>query len=132
MYVYISTFEYVFVVCERTPVGGGVVYVLNSSAPPFYNSLFNFLQISSSAIRTRLVSSDVQEDSDSDDAEALIIEINEEDPRKRFQELDIRSCLQFLLELYEQWLSPFVIPKTPLMLKTEAVKSVGGFLYDHS
>lgn len=70
------------------------------------------------------MSSDVQEDSDSDDAEALIIEINEEDPRKRFQELDIRSCLQFLLELFEQWLSPFVIPKTPLMLKTEAVKSV--------
>ena len=83
-----------------------------------------FLQISSSAIRTRLVSSDVQEDSDSDDAEALIIEINEEDPRKRFQELDIRSCLQFLLELFEQWLSPFVIPKTPLMLKIEAVRSV--------
>ena len=89
-----------------------------------HNLFINFLQISSSAIRTRLVSSDVQEDSDSDDAEALIIEINEEDPRKRFQELDIRSCLQFLIELFEQWLSPFVIPKTPLMLKTEAVKSV--------
>ena len=70
------------------------------------------------------MSSDVQEDSDSDDSEALIIQINEEDPRKRFQELDIRSCLQFLLELFEQWLSPFVVPKTPLMLKTEAVKSV--------
>eukprot|EP00795_Rhopilema_esculentum_P012136 gene12136-2740_t len=81
-------------------------------------------QISASAIRTRLVSSDVQEDSDSDDSEALIIQINEEDPRKRFQELDIRSCLQFLLELFEQWLSPFVVPKTPLMLKTEAVKSL--------
>ena len=85
--------------------------------------MFQF-QISASAIRTRLVSSDVQEDSDSDDSEALIIQINEEDPRKRFQELDIRSCLQFLLELFEQWLSPFVVPKTPLMLKTEAVKSV--------
>eukprot|EP00794_Sanderia_malayensis_P005415 gene5415-6091_t len=81
-------------------------------------------QISASTIRTRLVSSNVQEDSDSDDSEALIIQLNEEDPRKKFEELDIRSCLQFLLELFEQWLSPFINLKTPLMLKTEAVKSL--------
>lgn len=38
--------------------------------------------------------------------------------------LDINSCLQFLLELYGQWLSPTASPKPPLMLRNEIVKSV--------
>ncbi|XP_061171379.1 huntingtin-like isoform X1 [Saccostrea echinata] len=38
--------------------------------------------------------------------------------------LDIHSCLQFLLELYGQWLSPNSILKPPLMLKNEVVKSL--------
>ncbi|XP_064630020.1 huntingtin-like [Lineus longissimus] len=38
--------------------------------------------------------------------------------------LDVHSCLQFLLELYSQWLSPGANPKTPLMQLNETVKSV--------
>nr|XP_022340193.1 huntingtin-like isoform X2 [Crassostrea virginica] len=38
--------------------------------------------------------------------------------------LDIHSCLQFLLEMYGQWLSPNSILKPPLMLKNEVVKSL--------
>lgn len=97
-----------------------------------------FSQISAAAIRTRLVTSDVQEDTDSDDSDSLIIKVKEKSPitapsfgslmYRKLEELDIRSCLQFLLELFEQWLSPFVNPRTPLLLKMEAVKSVSCFL----
>nr|XP_006822985.1 PREDICTED: huntingtin [Saccoglossus kowalevskii] len=38
--------------------------------------------------------------------------------------LDVHSCLMFLLELYGQWMSQNVTPKTPLMLLCETVKSV--------
>jgi huntingtin len=41
--------------------------------------------------------------------------------------LDVHSCLQFLLELYSQWLSPGANPKTPLMQLNETVKSVRNF-----
>lgn len=82
------------------------------------------------------MTSDVQEDTDSDDSDSLIIQVNKEKiptpstssdvstSYRKLEELDIRSCLQFLLELYEQWLSMYPVPKTPLMLKMEAVKSV--------
>ena len=102
----------------------------------FIQISFVFYQISASAIRTRLVTSDVQEDTDSDDSDSLIIQVNKEKiptpstssdvstSYRKLEELDIRSCLQFLLELYEQWLSMYPVPKTPLMLKMEAVKSV--------
>lgn len=42
--------------------------------------------------------------------------------------LDINSCLQFLLELYGQLLSPTANPKTPLMQLNETIKSVS-FLF---
>ena len=82
------------------------------------------------------MTSDVQEDTDSDDSDSLIIKVNKEKiptpstsseistSYRKLEELDIRSCLQFLLELYEQWLSLYAVPKTPLMLKMEAIKSV--------
>ncbi|KAL3864910.1 hypothetical protein ACJMK2_006556 [Sinanodonta woodiana] len=38
--------------------------------------------------------------------------------------LDVHSCLQFLLDLYGQWLPPGASPKPPLMLLNEIVKSV--------
>ena len=38
--------------------------------------------------------------------------------------IDINSCLQFLLDLYGQWLSPSASPKPPLMLRNEVIKSV--------
>jgi hypothetical protein len=42
--------------------------------------------------------------------------------------IDVRSCVQFLMELFEQWVSPYTQPKTPLMLLTQSVKSVS-FVY---
>ena len=44
--------------------------------------------------------------------------------------LDIHSCLQFLLELYGQWLSPNAKPRPPPMLVNAVVKSVSLFSYD--
>ena len=38
--------------------------------------------------------------------------------------IDINSCLQFLLDLYGQWLSGSACPKPPLMLRNEVIKSV--------
>ncbi|KAK3589444.1 hypothetical protein CHS0354_020780 [Potamilus streckersoni] len=38
--------------------------------------------------------------------------------------LDVHSCLQFLLDLYGQWLPPGASPRPPLMLLNEIVKSV--------
>ena len=39
--------------------------------------------------------------------------------------LDIHSCLQFLLDLYGQVLSPLVTPRTPLMQLNATIRSVG-------
>lgn len=54
-----------------------------------------------------------------------LISIDKRERTVSLSGLDIHSCLQFLLELYGQWLSPNSILKPPLMLKTEVVKSVG-------
>jgi len=63
-----------------------------------------------------------QEYPDSDDDAAVVVTM----PRMpKPEKLDIRSCLQFLLELFEQWMSPYVQPRTPLMLLSEATKAVG-------
>ncbi|XP_071947754.1 huntingtin-like isoform X2 [Antedon mediterranea] len=45
-------------------------------------------------------------------------------PMKLPGNLDVHSCLMFLLELFGQWLSPNANPRTPLMLLCETVKSV--------
>lgn len=42
----------------------------------------------------------------------------------RLSGLDIHSCLQFLLELYEALLSPLASPRTPLVLLNETLRSV--------
>ena len=39
--------------------------------------------------------------------------------------LDIHSCLQFLLDLYGQVLSPLATPRTPLMQLNATIRSVG-------
>jgi len=112
----------------------GKLFVSNLELPLVPDS-FKLGQISASALRTRLVTSDVQEDTDSDDSDSLIIKVKDKTPPpipqamdstffRKLDELDIRSCLQFLLELFEQWLSPYVTPKTPLLVKLEAIKSL--------
>lgn len=53
-----------------------------------------------------------------------LISIDKRERTVSLSGLDIHSCLQFLLELYGQWLSPNSILKPPLMLKTEVVKSL--------
>ncbi|XP_068709184.1 huntingtin-like [Montipora foliosa] len=40
------------------------------------------------------------------------------------EKLDIKSCEQFLLELFEQWMSLYIHPKTPLALLSEATKAL--------
>ena len=42
--------------------------------------------------------------------------------------LDIHSCLQFLQELYGQWMAPNSILRPPLMLRNEVVKSVSDYI----
>ena len=43
-------------------------------------------------------------------------------------DLDVHSCLQFLLELYRQWLLPGANGKPALMLLNEVIKSVSEVL----
>ena len=51
---------------------------------------------------------------------------------RKLEDLDIRSCLQFLLEQFEQWLLPsYSVPRTPLMLKMEAIRSVSKYFLTH-
>ena len=38
--------------------------------------------------------------------------------------LDIHSCLQFLIELFERWLTPQITQNVTINLKREAAKSV--------
>lgn len=40
--------------------------------------------------------------------------------------VDTASCLQLLIDVFSQLLSPTVQPRTPLMLLNECVKSVSG------
>ncbi|XP_060568114.1 huntingtin-like isoform X3 [Ruditapes philippinarum] len=46
------------------------------------------------------------------------------DPSLSAGGLDVHSCLQFLLDLYRQWLIPNSSTKPPLMLLNEVIKSV--------
>ena len=46
------------------------------------------------------------------------------DPSLSAGGLDVHSCLQFLLDLYRQWLIPNSSNKPPLMLLNEVIKSV--------
>ena len=64
---------------------------------------------------------EVQEFSDSEDDGAVVVAL----PRMpRPEKIDIKSCEQFLLELFQQWMSPYVQPRTSLMLLTDATKAV--------
>ena len=42
-------------------------------------------------------------------------------------DLDVHSCLQFLLELYRQWLLPGTNGRPALMLLNEVIKSVSSY-----
>lgn len=69
--------------------------------------------------------SELQERYDSDDDTAVVVSL----PRMpQPEKLDIKSCEQFLLELFEQWMSPYIHPRTPLALLSEATKAVSSAL----
>lgn len=64
---------------------------------------------------------ELQERFDSEDDTAVVVSL----PRvPQPEKLDIKSCEQFLLELFEQWMSPYIQPRTPLALLSEATKAV--------
>ena len=64
---------------------------------------------------------ELQERYDSEDDSAVVVSLpHMPQPEK----LDIKSCEQFLLELFEQWMSPYIQPRTPLALLSEATKAV--------
>lgn len=64
---------------------------------------------------------ELQERYDSEDDTAVVVTL----PRiPQPEKLDIKSCEQFLLELFEQWMSPYIQPRTPLALLSEATKAV--------
>lgn len=77
-------------------------------------------QISVGALHSQ-AQNEFQERYDSEDDSAVVVSL----PRMPVPEkLDIKSCEQFLLELFEQWMSPYIQPKTPLALLSEATKAV--------
>ena len=77
-------------------------------------------QISVGALHSQ-AQNEFQERYDSEDDTAVVVSL----PHMPVPEkLDIKSCEQFLLELFEQWMSPYIQPKTPLALLSEATKAV--------
>ncbi|KAJ7336620.1 hypothetical protein OS493_011839 [Desmophyllum pertusum] len=77
-------------------------------------------QISVGALHTQ-AQNELQERYDSEDDTAVVVSL----PRMpQPEKLDIKSCEQFLLELFEQWMSPYIHPRTPLALLSEATKAV--------
>ena len=82
------------------------------------------------ALSTRIVESDASESPDSPHTQQSqqqfpLITIEKRERSMTFSNsIDINSCLQFLLDLYGQWLSPSASPKPPLMLRNEVIKSV--------
>lgn len=77
-------------------------------------------QISVGALHSQ-AQSELQERYDSEDDTAVVVSL----PRMpQPEKLDIKSCEQFLLELFEQWMSPYIHPRTPLALLSEATKAL--------
>lgn len=77
-------------------------------------------QISVGALHSQ-AQNELQERYDSEDDSAVVVSL----PRiPQPEKLDIKSCEQFLLELFEQWMSPYIQPRTPLALLSEATKAV--------
>lgn len=85
-----------------------------------HSLLFTIFQISVGALFNQ-AQNELQERYDSEDDSAIVVTL----PRMpQPEKLDIKSCEQFLLELFEQWMSPYIQPKTPLALLSEATKAV--------
>ena len=81
---------------------------------------FSYFQISVGALYYQ-AQIDLHDHSDSDDDTSIVVSL----PRMpQPEKLDIKSCEQFLLELFEQWMSLYIQPKTPLALMSEATKAV--------
>lgn len=77
-------------------------------------------QISVGALHSQ-AQNELQERYDSEDDSAVVVSL----PRMpQPEKLDIKSCEQFLLELFEQWMSPYIHPRTPLALLSEATKAL--------
>lgn len=79
---------------------------------------FYFIQICVNSLQTQCVPVDEFEETNSTSASTSPTLMSTQD------KIDVRSCVQFLMELFEQWVSPYTQPKTPLMLLTQSVKSV--------
>ncbi|EDO49114.1 predicted protein [Nematostella vectensis] len=95
------------------------LYGLNVDRIPGFHD-YTLGQLSVQALHSQ-AQAELQESPDSDDEAAVVVSVPH---MPRPEKLDIRSCLQFLLELFEQWMSPYVQPRTPLMLLSEATKAL--------
>ncbi|XP_046851179.1 huntingtin-like, partial [Xenia sp. Carnegie-2017] len=80
---------------------------------------YTLCQISVNSLQNQCTFDNSDEDESGNPSSRLLS--SEFSPREK---IDVRSCVQFLMELFEQWVSPYTQPKTPLMLLTESVKSL--------
>ena len=91
-----------------------------STSMLFESLFFSYSQISVGALYYQ-VQNELHDRSDSDDDTAIVVSLPQ---MPQPEKLDIKSCEQFLLELFEQWMSLYIQPKTPLALMSEATKAV--------
>ena len=77
------------------------------------------------SLQVRVVTSDVRSVEDQTDDESnsrmAAFSINS---HQVVEMVDVKSCLQLLLELFAQWLDTSVSPRAPVMLIFEIMKSV--------
>ena len=124
-------YESIFDVSSKGPSSGSLVLVYEfstytgscCSTNKLTSFFFYFLQICINSLQVQCASVDSNElDETKTTPSATSLTMSPKD------KIDVRSCVQFLMELFEQWVSPYTQPKTPLMLLTQSVKSVG-FVY---
>lgn len=75
----------------------------------------------------KVVTSDVKSEEQPEHEETDDIDMSVYTSRQTSQAVetvDVKSCLQLLLDLFSQWLDPSVSPRPPVMLVYEIVKSV--------
>ena len=105
---------------DKSDHGDDVANGYQGTPMSFEPLFFSYFQISVGALYYQ-AQNDLHDHSDSDDDTAIVVSL----PRMpQPEKLDIKSCEQFLLELFEQWMSLYIQPKTPLALMSEATKAV--------
>jgi huntingtin len=78
-------------------------------------------QLNVTSLQVRVVTSDVRSVEDQPDDESN--SVFSMHPHEVVETVDVKSCLQLLLELYAQWLDTSVSPRPPIMLIFEIMKS---------